>query len=403
MSRFRHWISMLVAFVLAFLAGPARAQAMRETTNDGRPVPVVQEDDSAPATVAPRDVSLVIAPSQLRVPSLPDGYVTKDLGWLKFSFPQGAEERVAPLLRDAESVKAELAEALGQQVLERVELRIVQTTSDMARLAPVNAPPPAYADGVAYPRIGLVLISMLAPRGGNAVDLERVFRHELAHVALENAVQGRHVPTWFNEGLAVNLSGEHGVERMRALWHAATSGTVLPLSELDRHFPSDDSDVNIAYAQSADFLRFLTRQSDSMRFTATIRRIREGIPFERAMSDAYGTDLRTLEFQWRSELDKRFSLFPVLAGGGILWVAVIGALGYGWVKKRKRKQIILARWEREEAIEDAIRARLAQEAREREEAGSILGHAGHAALSFFAKKDKPAPKVEHDGRWHTLH
>lgn len=402
MSRLRHWVSMLVAFVLAFMAGPARAQALRETSNDDHAAPVVVDGEpgSAPATVTPRDVALVIAPNLLRVPPLPDGYVTKDLGWLKLSFPLGAEERVAPLLRDAESVKAELTEALGQPVLDHVELRVVQTTSDMARLAPKNPAPPAYADGVAYPRIGLVLISMLAPRGGNAVDLERVFRHELAHVALENAVQGRHVPTWFNEGLAVNLSGEHGGERLRVLWNAAISGTVLPLSELDRHFPSDDSDVNIAYAQSADFLRFLTRQSDSMRFAATIRRIREGVPFERAMSDAYGTDLRTLEFQWRSGLDKRFSLFPVLAGGGILWVAVIGALGYGWAKKRKRKQIILARWEREEAIEDAIRARLAEEAREREEAGRVLGH---AVPSFFARTDRPAPKVEHDGRWHTLH
>ena len=53
----------------------------------------------------------------------------------------------------------------------------------------------------------------------------------------------------------------------------------------------------------------------------------------------------------------------MLAGGGILWVGVIGALGWGFVKKRRRAKAILTRWAEEEAIEDALLAQRAREAR----------------------------------------
>src|SRR6185295_14591095 len=113
-----------------------------------------------------------------------------------------------------------------------------------------------------YPKLRLVLISMMAPRGGDATDLDEVFRHELAHVALEDAVQGKHVPVWFNEGLAISLSGELAMARTKTLWSATLSGTLIPLADLDRSFPHENFEVSIAYAESADFMRFLSRKSD---------------------------------------------------------------------------------------------------------------------------------------------
>jgi hypothetical protein len=233
---------------------------------------------------------------------------------------------------------------------------------------------------------------MLAPRGADAVDLDEVFRHEMAHVALEDAVRGHHVPVWFNEGLAIGLSGEHRIERERTLWSATLSGTLLPFADLDRSFPRDNFEVNIAYAESADFLRFLRQRSDHLRFVAMIERVRDGVPFDRALGDAYGSDLRKLEFQWRGEVERRYSVIPILTGGGLVWVLVIGGLGYAYVKKRRRTRAILAKWEKEEAIEDALRAR--REA----EAESI----GDATLVRISVRAQPA-KVEHEGGWHTLH
>jgi hypothetical protein len=233
---------------------------------------------------------------------------------------------------------------------------------------------------------------MLAPRGAEAVDLEEVFKHELVHVALEDAVGGRHVPVWFNEGLAIQLSGENPYDRHATMWNATLSGTLIPIADLDRAFPMDPHEVNVAYAESADFMRFLSRRADRARFAAMIDRVREGEPFDRAVALAYGSDLRKLEFQWRSEAERRYSLWPVLAGGGLVWIGVMAALVAAYVKRRRRTRAILARWEREEAIEDALIARRAAEEKEKDDAP--IPSAGART---------PSVKVEHAGRWHTLH
>lgn len=349
----------------------------------------------APLATPPADAPLLAPPVRVALPPIPSGYVSKDAGWIQFHYPPTAAPRVEPLIRDADAVRRELADKLGQPVLERVEIRVVSTAEEMASLAPIGAPPPEYASGVAYAAARLVILSLMPPRGAEAVDLDEVFRHELAHVALADAVEHVHVPRWFNEGFAVVASGESAGQRLRTLWDATLSGTLLPLSELDRSFPQRDYQVSIAYAESADFVRYLLRDSDRARFASLIARVRAGHAFERALTDAYGADVRKLEFQWHADLDKRFSVIPALTGGSLLWVVAGVAMGWVYVKKRRRAKRILDRWASEEAAEDALRARLE----------AIRAQAAEEPLAYMsaASHSRELPRVEHAGSWHTLH
>ena len=138
-----------------------------------------------------------------------------------------------------------------------------------------------------------------------------------------------------------------------------------------------------------------------LRFAAMIERVREGQPFERAITEAYGSDLRRLEFEWRGDLEHRFSVIPILTGGGLIWVLVIGALVAAYVRRRRRSKAILARWEREEAIEDArIAAKLAAE---RAESPIVPIAASAAHISKATATSAVSIKIERDGGWHTLH
>ncbi len=342
-----------------------------------------------PVLAPPRDVPLVLRAESLKVPPVPATYQQKDLGWIKFSYVPSAHERVAPLIRDAEEIKARLTDELGQPVLSSVEVRIARTPEEMATLAPLEAPPPPYGSGVAYLQLHLVLLTLQAPQSNEGVDLDEVFRHELTHVALEDAVAGRHVPRWFNEGLAIYESQENPWMRMKSLGDATLSGTLLPLADIDRSFPDSGYEVSVAYAESADFVRFMMRRADHERFARMIERVRGGQAFDRAVADAYSSDLHKLEFQWKEELSKRFTYLPALTGGSLIWVLVIGALVYGYVKKRRRAKATLARWEKEEAAAlDAIQAAKDVDARPTFE-------------QIVAKAD--LPRVEHEGGWHTLH
>jgi hypothetical protein len=341
-----------------------------------------------PVASTPHDVPLVLRASAIPIPPLPATYEKRDLGWISIAYPPSVHERVQPLLDDAAVIRAKLADALGQSVLDHVEVRVARTAEDMAELAPRDSPPPTYASGVAYPSLHLVLLSLTAPTGAEATDLGEVFRHELAHVALEDAVHGHHVPQWFNEGFALNESGEKWFVRLQTLWNATLSRSVIPLSNLDRSFPVQDYEASIAYAESGDVVRFLLRDGDRLRFWTLVERVQGGQPFDRALADAYGTDLRKLEYQWREDIAKRYTFWPVLASSSLLWVAACGILVLAYVKKRRRNRATIARWEHEDALHAVPVRDLGEEV-------SPVPEAMRAASGL--------PKVEHEGGWHTVH
>jgi hypothetical protein len=352
----------------------------------------------------PPDAPLFSPVATITVPPVPASYQQRDLGWMLISYPPSVYERVRPLIDEAPAFKARLADVLGQPVLQHVEVRIARNADEMAQMAPREAPPFSYAVGMAYntvpsqgPPLHLVTLSLMNPSGAEASELETVFRHELFHVALEEAVGGHHVPLWFNEGMAIHESGENWLPRLKTLWDASLSRTIIPLSDLDRSFPSQHYEVSIAYAESADFVRFLLRDQDQLRFSALIERVRGGQPFDRALSDAYDVDLRKLEYQWREDMAKRYTFAPILASGSLVWVAALAIIFVGYARKRRRDRATIARWEQE----DALRAV--------SERGPALEPPGlsadpHATRVVPTTGAPPGlPRVEHEGSWHTLH
>jgi hypothetical protein len=234
------------------------------------------------------------------------------------------------------------------------------------------------------------MLALKAPVTWEAPDLGELMRHELSHVALADAIGGRHVPRWFNEGLAIRQSGELPWARLKTLWDASLSRTLVPLKDLDTSFPSDGYEVNVAYAESADFVSFLMRDADRARFGSLVQRAGAGASFDRALEDAYGTDVRKLEFQWREEVSRRFGIVPMLTGGGVVWVVILGLTAVAWTKRRRRAKAKLEQWAREEAQVDAVLA---------------ASHAAEPTGSDDELPSRPPPSgvVEHEGRWYTLH
>jgi hypothetical protein len=173
------------------------------------------------------------------------------------------------------------------------------------------------------------------------------------------------------------------------------SHRLIPLADLDRGFPSGGYEVSIAYAESADFVRFLMRDADRARFGSFVERMRAGAGFDRALEDAYGTDVRKLEYEWREDVSHRVSFVPLLTGGEVVGslMAVLAVVAF--VKRRRRAKAKLAEWAREEAEADALEAR----ARER----------ATRAIEVADDDDMPPgsmpgiPVVEHEGRWYTVH
>jgi hypothetical protein len=248
-----------------------------------------------------------------------------------------------------------------------------------------------------------VLLTIHPVHPNSRHDLAEVFRHELSHVALYEAARTRHVPRWFNEGFAVFASGESSFARHQTLMTATLADNLLPLEQMERTFPSDDVGASVAYAQAADVVRFLVRQQEAHRFRAMIERVRNGQTFEQAMRDAYGLDLAGLEYEWREDVAKRYTFWPVFFSGSFVWVGAIALFVWGWRRRKKRSQETLERWAKEEAAEDARR----REAETAPRVHIVFARGSGAQRMPELKPPGPpeteVPKVEHEGRWHTLH
>jgi Peptidase MA superfamily len=401
----RSFAAMVLMFALAaFSSLPGLAWAQGATASSASAAVSAKAEVLAPVD-APR-----VLERNVQIPNLPSDYQHKSVGdWLTVHYPRGTEVRLKDFLEGAEAYREQLTGSMRQNLLTKVEVRVARDWDDMARLAPVGWPPPKYAEAVAYSSLGLTLVSLSAPISYEGTNVKEALFHELAHVALYDATKGAQIPRWFNEGLAIFASGERVMARADVLGQATMTGTLIPLEKLDVNFPSDNREVSIAYAESGDVMRYLLRKGDEERFAALIARTAGGQPFDRALADAYGQDVRVLEHQWKESLGKKFGYSPLLGmSSALLGVVAAVSLIIAYMKKRKRNKVTLERWSAEE---QAVSARLARqhELREQFEANQeelfarerVLGNPREDMVA--AGTTQWVPSVEYDGQTHTLH
>jgi len=303
-----------------------------------------------------------------------------------------ARERAHTLMAKATAIRSELSAELGRDVLGTVEIRVAAMTAQMAALAPAELPPGAPA--AAFRDLRMVVMSLGSPLPQEMGELEERLRHELAHLALDEAVEGHDLPRWFHEGFAIHASGEEGAARAEALCLAALRDRLLGLRDVAARFPEGAPGGSIAAAEAADFVRFLSEPPQRQRFGALIDRLREGKTFEGALTAAYDGDLDHVERRFRKDMARRYSFVPVLGFATALWVVV--ALGV--VLRRRR----LAAQRAESAGERRYASRAAARLLKREPPSRRLP-AEDDELAQVMPPDPDVPKVEHDGRWYTLH
>jgi hypothetical protein len=403
---------LLLLLVLLFGVGARAADGTEHvrtgTTDVSPPLPASAEPEP-PVDAVPHEAPPPVDAPRLgavggerpKLPAVAAGFSTYDGGWIRITYHPSSQDRIEPVIAASDEAKRDMEEWLGASVLAKVRVDVARTPGEMATLAPRGAPYPEYASGVAYPELGLVLLTLTPRYPNESLDLVQIFRHELAHVALEDAVRPYPVPRWFNEGFAVMASGETSFERMWVLSSATLADRLMPLSQVERTFPSDESKASVAYAEASDVVRFLVRRQDRHRFRALVAELHAGRSLDQGARAAYGVDLVTLEHEWREDVAKRYTFWPILCSGTVVWVGVLGLFVWGWRKRRARSRATLARWARDEAREDDLR-RLEENAR----IHIVLQRAPGVASTPMPPtqpSEIDVPRIQHDGTWHTLH
>jgi len=363
----------------------------------------------ASAQDQPGDVA-VVAPD-IALPDAPDDYRTDRLGEVRWDYPEPAESLVQQLQQAHAEEWPRLVRELGGDVDDALVIRIGRNHDEMTALAPPRAPPPAYASGVAYPHRGLILLSLTAPSTNESIDARTVLVHELSHVALHRAVGGNPIPRWFSEGMAIQQAREKSFERVQTLWGATVGGRLLTIDQLEDRFPSRATRVDLAYAQSADFVDWLRGRPDGPeKLRDVIRRVREGQDFRTALERTYTASMTRLEIDWHDNLSERFQALPLLFGSGTLWVFAAFLIVIAYIRRRRKDREKFDEWaEEERASMAAARALLASRGAGQTTAGPSPTDPDEDLEVLYVVPPEPRaresgiPTIEHEGRSHTLH
>ncbi|MFO0761905.1 MAG: hypothetical protein U0359_36030 [Byssovorax sp.] len=332
-----------------------------------------------------------LPPASLVVPPLPLEYHTQERGGIRLSYHPSTGERVRSLEATVAQIRAELSAELGRPVLRAVEIRVAASPVEMSRLAPAERLG-GNAFAFAFHDAGLVVMTAPSSRSIDAPALESLLRHALGHLALDEAVDGKPLPPWLHEGYAVEIAGDDGFSRARALTFAALGKRLVGMKVIEESYPDGPPEGSVAEAEAADFVHFLRDRPDRERFAALIAALREGKTVDVALASAYGESRAQIEDRWRKDLGRRHGFLPVLIAATLLWVVV--AVGLAIRRARRRKALASAQKIERAAIE---RRRAVRASRPRPE------RLDDEILAETIVPEPEVPKVEHDGRWHTLH
>lgn len=339
-----------------------------------------------PPPSRPLEAPLLVAPPD--VPPLPPEYLTEERGGIRLSYHPSARDRVRLLIDEAEPVRAELSELLGQVVLADLDVRVARGSSDFERIVPAGSRRGSAV--LAFSQLRLLVMSLRAsPSTGR--DVTAAFRRGLAHLALDEVVGERPLPHWFRLGFALHVDGRDSVSRGRALWWASMQQQLIPVVDLDWHLARVAHPDSVAVAEAADFVSFLISGEREGQLPRLLEAVGETDRFDEALARAYETSAPALESSWRRDLAKHKAFLPVLLIGTGLWIA-LGLLAYG----RRR----LSKREEDDAEDGKRRRRVVVRSVDTEER-SKRSERKRAPTTELPEPE--VPKVSHDGRWHTLH
>lgn len=223
---------------------------------------------------------------------------------------------------------------------------------------------PEWGAAIAFPeQRRIIMQGSAAP--STAGDPLQVIRHELAHLALHEAL-GNLPPRWFDEGYASYAAGEWGREEVLATSFALLIRGLPSLDSLDGWFAGGSSQASSAYAlayRAVSDLAALDRERGLALFFEYWERSGS---LDRAVRDAYGLTLDGFEVQWRRRTMRRYGALALFAdltlAAGMMTVLILPLYLARRRRDRRRLAALIAadeaaeRAARESALEELLKS-----------------------------------------------
>ena len=133
--------------------------------------------------------------------------------------------------------------------------------------------------------------------------LNKIIRHEIAHVFISDSTGGKQLPAWFEEGLSQYLEGGEHHNRIQDLKRMKTHEERIILKEIKTNL-SLHRMPQIAYAQSLFLARSIIRSYGFSKIRSFFDYVRKGVLFEDAFEKAFEVSLEKYEKKVNKQLNR---------------------------------------------------------------------------------------------------
>lgn len=257
---------------------------------------------------------------------------------------------------DARLARSLLSSALARDTfpwLPRPSAKVlILIAPDRRRFAELIGPhAPEYGAAIAVPSEQRIVMQG-SRAGSDAGDPRQVLRHELAHLALHEAM-GNVPPRWFDEGYASLAAGEWSREEVIATNLALAWRGVPSLDALDSAFYGGPGRASGAYALAHRAVVELAALDPQRGLTLFFRYWRDSGKLDPAIRSAYNLTQAQFEERWRSRTRRRYGVLAIFADltiGAIILVVLLVPLH---IARRKRDRERLSRMAAQEASAEA--------------------------------------------------
>ncbi len=202
------------------------------------------------------------------------------------------------LLDAAHEALGRLADDIGVSMEQPARLYIYASSSD---LQGALVYPQEWTGGVAFFDYGIIAIGISA---NNLAWGKRAIAHELGHLVVHQAVFGPYgdLPTWLDEGLAMDAEGELRSDLQRRIDGAIANDALFSVRSISSSFPTDSDEAALCYAESYSVVQFLLDNYGRDKILELLNVFQRGSTYDDALLEVYGFDTDGLNTLWRISL-----------------------------------------------------------------------------------------------------
>jgi hypothetical protein len=210
---------------------------------------------------------------------------------------------------------------------------------------------PEWGAAVAFPDQQRIVMQG-ATAGSDAGDPVVVLRHELAHLALHEAM-GHLPPRWFDEGYASYAAGEWNREQAFEASLSLVWRTLPGIDSLDAGFYAGAGEASWSYAVAHRVVSELASLDRERGLSNFFRYWRESGSFEVGLREAFGITSQQFDVHWKRQTRRRYGALALVTNVSVFVGILLVLLGPLVVKRRRRDRQRLEAMRAQEAAQEA--------------------------------------------------